>query len=150
MDAAACRRQALDLLARREHSHAELERKLRARSYAEETVADVLATLEADGLISATRFAESFVRSRVAKGQGPMRVRKELTDRGVSEALFHEAVENLEVDWYALASAVRAKRFGTDRTQDFRERAKQARFLQYRGFDMEQIKSALDADVDYD
>jgi len=150
MDAVACRRQAMDLLARREHSRLELERKLMTRAYAEDIVAEVLDRLVAERLIDEARFAESFVRSRVARGQGPARIRKDLADRGVSGAHSEDALAAVESDWRVLASKVREKRFGSEQPRDYKERARQARFLQYRGFSMDQIKSALDLEPGYD
>ena len=59
------RRQALDLLARREHSRLELERKLLKRSYSRDTTNEVLDVLEVEGLLEEARFIESFVRTRI-------------------------------------------------------------------------------------
>jgi regulatory protein len=55
-----------------------------------------------------------------------------------------------EVDWLETIRAVRRKRFGPDLPREYAERARQARFLQYRGFDSEQIRSALELDGDSD
>ena len=55
-----------------------------------------------------------------------------------------------DVDWLATIRAVRAKRFGAELPRDYPERARQARFLQYRGFDAAQIRAALEFDADSD
>jgi regulatory protein len=138
------------LLARREHSRLELERKLLARSFPPEVVASVLDALEAGGALAAARFAESFIRSRAAKGQGPVRIRAELAQRGVNPAQTAELLRAAEIDWRAAARAARVKRFGAESPADFRERARQARFLQYRGFEHAEIDAALDLEVDSD
>jgi len=139
----ACERTALDLLARREHSRRELERKLASRGFPDETIASTLDALEESGELAAARFTESFIRSRVAKGQGPARIRAELAERGIGRDQAAELLRAADIDWVALASSVRDKRFGAPRPTDFKERARQARFLEYRGFDHEQIGSAL-------
>ena len=149
-DPAACTRQALDLLARREHSRHELERKLEARGFDAADIATTLDALERSGKLATARFAESFVRARAGRGQGPVRIRLELAERGVDAAEAAVAVGSADVDWVELAAATRAKRFGSARPADYKERARQARFLQYRGFDSEQIKSALELGDDSD
>jgi regulatory protein len=143
LDAAACKDAALALLARREHSRLELERKLRARGYPADVIAPTLDGLERSGALAAGRFAESFIRSRAGKGQGPVRICSELAQRGIAEPDAAALLRDAEVDWAAAARAVRAKRFGTAVPRDFQERARQARFLQYRGFDSRQIGAAL-------
>lgn len=141
-DAAGCRRHALGALARREHSRLELERKLHARGHASETVAATLDGLERTGLLSTERFCESFVRARVGKGQGPARIERELTERGVESARAADVLSEAQ-DWVALAREVRRRKFGDELPQSYKERARQSRFLQYRGFSTEQIRAAL-------
>jgi regulatory protein len=147
-DEAACKRIAIDLLARREHSRLELERKLATRGFPEAVIAPALDTLEQSGLLVATRFTESFIRSRLAKGQGPVRIRAELAERGVGDAA--EALRGSDIDWLASARAVLRKRFGAEPPRDYRERGKRARFLQYRGFTADQVRAALELDADSD
>jgi regulatory protein len=145
-DKAAGRRKAMDLLARREHSRLELEQKLAARNFDPELVRAVLDELEQEGLLSAERFAESFVASRYAKGQGPYRIRRELAERGVESA--SGVIDDRRFDWDALARATRVKRFGAAPPADIRDKARQVRFLEYRGFGHEQIKRALEEPLD--
>jgi regulatory protein len=142
-DPGACERVALDLLARREHSRRELERKLGARGFPEELIATTLDALEQSGELAAARFTESFIRSRAARGQGPARIRAELAARGIDREQAAELLRAADIDWAALASSVLDKRFDAVRPADFIERARQARFLEYRGFDSAQISSAL-------
>jgi regulatory protein len=149
-DEAACKRTAVELLARREHSRVELERKLATRGFPEAVIAPSLDALEHSGVLAATRFTESFIRSRIAKGQGPVRIRAELAERGVAGEQAAAVLRGDDVDWLATARAVRRKRFGADPPRDFRERAKQARFLQYRGFTADQVRAALELDTDSD
>ena len=150
LDDTACERRALDLLARREHSRRELERKLAARGFATDVIAGALDGLERRGLLVAARFGESFVRVRVARGQGPVRIRAELAERGIDAAEAEALLAAADIDWADAARAVRRKRFGFAAPRDFKERARQARFLEYRGFDSRQIRAALELGPDSD
>jgi len=143
-DRPACRRRAMDLLARREHSRRELERKLAARSFDEALVRDVLDELEREGLLSAERFAQSFIEARYARGQGPRRIGRELAQRGVDPPA--GVIDDVRFDWDALARATRPKRFGPEAPASLEDKARQARFLEYRGFSHEQIRRALEFD----
>ncbi len=82
------RKRALDLLARREHAVAELTRKLIEKGFDEIFVHEALSALVDDGLLSDARYAESYVRSRMGKGFGPVRIREELRQRGVASAVW--------------------------------------------------------------
>lgn len=146
----ACRKQALDLLVRREHSRLELRRKLLARSHDQDLADEVLDALQRERLLDETRFAEQFVSSRVSRSQGPTKIRAELLKRGVGESLIDAKLEEAECDWVTLAASARRKRFGTATPGEYRERARQARFLQARGFEFGQIQAALDLEADTD
>ena len=137
------RGRAFALLARREHSRAELEERLRATGADVGQIALVLQELEDRNLQSDSRFAEAFVRSRVLRGQGPRVIAAELRLRGVDPALAVAALEAADTDWRASATELRRRRFGEAPPADARERARQMRFLQYRGFSGEQIRQAL-------
>lgn len=150
LDAAACTRTALDLLARREHSRRELTRKLGGRGFPDDVIAPALDDLERSGALVEARFTESFVHSRVAKGQGPARIRAELAQRGVADEQIDGALHEAGVDWRETIRAVRRKRFGPELPRDYRERARQARFLEYRGFGSADIRAALELDGEQD
>ena len=134
---------AMDLLARREHSRRELRAKLIGRNYSPADVDDVLSQLIEEGLLSDKRFAEAFVSSSLRKGHGPKRIRKELEERGVADVIISEHLEQPEIDWSELAVTVRYKKFGDESVSNFREWARQAKFLQYRGFTNGQIRDVL-------
>ena len=137
---------ALRLLARREHSARELRRKLLGKGHPEGPIDEIPARLQEERLLDDARFAGALVSSRAGRGQGPLRVRADLQERGVAEGLVEQALAEAECDWWALAVEVRRKRFGPAPPADYRERARQARFLQYRGFTSEQIRHALGDD----
>ncbi len=139
----------MDYLARREHSEQELARKLAARGYTDATVAATLAALVADRLLSNARFAEAFAHARVQRGSGPQKIRAELRERGISDELIDSCLESFADNWRELAREVREKRFGKRQPADFRERSRQMRFLQQRGFSTGQISGVFrDSDPD--
>ncbi len=147
-DPAAVRGCALDLLARREHSRAELRDKLARRGFAGDAVTAALDALAAERLQSDRRFAEAYVASRAGRGVGPVRISEELRQRGVDGAERDAACDPRDPDWTRRARAARSKRFGDAPPQDLRERARQARFLTGRGFTGDQVVAALGADPD--
>ena len=142
------RASALRLLARREHSSLELQSKLAARGFASEAIEPVLAALEDKKLLSDARFVEEFVAARVRRGSGPMKIREELRGRGVTGDRVEEALAGLKAGSAERADAARRKRFGPALPKDMQERARQARFLQQRGFSMEDIRKALKGDLE--
>ena len=79
----AVRRTAMDLLARREHGRVELTRKLRQRGALPEMIDTALDRLTEEGLLSESRYLESFVSYRARSGYGPLRIREELSQRGL-------------------------------------------------------------------
>lgn len=137
------REAAIRLLARREHSRRELALKLGGRGFDEAVIGRVLDALESERLLSDSRYAEFLVRTRIDSGHGPLRIRAELRERGVDEAVADKYLAEADVDWTALAEQVRRRRFGERVPGDFKVRAKQMRYLQYRGFDAEQIRAAV-------
>ena len=134
----------MDLLARREHARAELVSKL-SRRFADhlELIEAEVDKLRAEGLQSDARLAESFVRYRASRGQGPVKIRAELRQRGVDEGLVDAAMEACDVDWFELAESVCRKRFGDLPAADIKERARRSRFLQGRGFTFDHISGLI-------
>lgn len=140
------RAKAMDLLARREHSTAELRAKLRQRELDPDEIDAALVRLSGEGLLSDERYVEAFVAAHRRKGHGPNRIRAELRQKGVAEELVDAQLSASAADWTALARQVRAKRFGAARPKEFRERARQVRFLEMRGFPADAIRAALGGD----
>jgi len=132
----------MDLLARREHSLAELRDKLAARAFEPAEIEAALAQLAREGLADDARFIEAFIASRIRKGHGPIRIRAELLQRGIDGDAVTRALAESH-DWRSLARDVRAARFGAQPPADFRERARQFRFLEYRGFTSEQVRASV-------
>lgn len=139
---------AVRLLSRREHSTEELKRKLSAKGHAEASIEAVLDKLGKKKWVSDERFAANYVHHHARRGQGPVRIRAELRQQGLTDSQIQQEVGAAERDWAALAAEVRRRKFGAELPRTAAERAKQARFLQYRGFNSDQIRAALKFDPD--
>lgn len=140
---------AVNLLAVRDHSSVELTRKLRQR-YADLTTDDlerVFAELERSGYLSNERFAQSYARSLVNRGQGPLKILYGLREKGIPDELAKAAIAQVEsdeaIDWTQVASELRARKFGEHLPNDFKERARQSRFLAGRGFNLDSINAVF-------
>jgi len=133
----------MNWLARREHTREELRTKLAKRDFSAEEIESAVAKLAAEGLVSDDRFTESFIAVRMRKGQGPVRIRMDLQQRGVSPDLIALHLDPRSPEWRKLAREVRIRKFGVDIPADFKEKARQMRFLEYRGFSTVQIQSAM-------
>jgi regulatory protein len=132
---------ALGHLARREHSRAELARKLAPHAGSAAELERLLDDLQARRLLSDRRFAEVLVRSRGDRF-GAVRVRQELAARGVGAALAREAVGPLAHSEFERAKAVWQRKFGAA-AADLHERARQMRFLARRGFAADVIRRVV-------
>ena len=132
----------MDLLARREHAEGELVSKL-LRTFGDkaELIESEIEKLRSEGLQSDARVAESYVRYQAGRGQGPVKIRAALRERGVADSLIAEAIDSVGIDWFELAAQVYRKRFGDSPPGDAKEKAKRSRFMQQRGFTYDQISS---------
>ncbi len=139
-----CRARALALLARREHSRFELAAKLARRGYPAEEIAACLDALEETQLLSDARYAESYVRSRVEKGYGPLRIRQELRERGVAASLAEAVLASYARRWPALAQRQYRRKFGVTRPADYPDWARRVRYLGGRGFSAEHMRALFD------
>lgn len=134
---------ALRLLATREHSRAELEYKLAGKADNKAQLTEVLDGLAERGLQSNARYAESLIRSRLDKGQGPLLIRRDLKQQGIEPALIEDALAQAEPDWQAILERVAERKFGSEAPVDYKEATKRARFLAQRGFEPETIRDFL-------
>jgi regulatory protein len=143
---------AIGLLARRDYSTAELRRKLSDRGYLEHAIEPVLIELAETRKLDDQRYGANVVAYRARRGQGPARIRNELRRSGLDDESIQAAVQGNEEapDFVALARQARIRKFGSELPSDWKERAKQARFLQYRGFSTDHIRAALEGDPELD
>lgn len=137
---------ALRLLSTREHSRAELERKL--ASFEEELgqLARVLDALQAKDFINEGRVVESVVHRRARK-LGASRIKQELQAKGLEPQSIAEAVQALRASEVERAREVWRKKFG-EPAADAAERSKQMRFLASRGFGGDAIRKVLSGSFD--
>jgi len=124
---------AMNMLSRREQSRKELENKLGAR-FDQEVVAQVLDELQQQGLQSDDRFVESFVVSRVQRGQGPLKIRYELKNKGINPEAIATKLEVYADEWLELARDLLHRKFGEEPPADHKDRQKRQRFIASRGF----------------
>ena len=139
------RHAALDWLGRRDYSRSELTRKLKRKfgDEAEADFAELFDWLEEHRFLDESRYLDILIRSAIERGHGLLRLRQDLRQRGITPALIDQALSSLEVDWFELARNLRARRFGLKPVTDQKEKARQLRYLQYRGFTGEQCFHAL-------
>jgi regulatory protein len=145
---------AVTLLARRDYSTRELRAKLKERGYLENAIGPVLIDLEESRKLDDARYGANVVASRSRRALGPARIRSELKRKGVAAETIDQAMEGgageVAPDFAQLARAARIRKFGREIPKDWKEKARQARFLQYRGFSNDHIRAALDGDFEVD
>jgi regulatory protein len=140
---------AVTLLARRDYCSTELRARLTSRGFEPETVRATLEELHTRHYLDDERYARQFVDAHARRGHGPVRIRHELAELGLKPELAELALAE-HGEWPALARQVRAQRFGAKSPATWPEKARQARFLQYRGFSNDDIRGALGFDVTSD
>ena len=132
---------ALRLLSQREHSRAELERKLAEHETEPGQLAQALDELQARGFISEERVIESVIHRRASK-LGTARVKQELQSKGLSTEAMGEALEQLRSTEFARAREIWVRKFGEPATEP-KEKARQVRFLMSRGFAAEVVRKIV-------
>ena len=140
---------AVTLLARRDYCSCELTARLSSRGFEPEAVRVTLEELHTRHYLDDERYARQFVERGARRGHGPVRIRQELSELGLKPELTEHALAE-HGEWSVLARQVRARRFGAKAPGTWPEKARQARFLQYRGFSNDDIRSALGFDVTSD
>lgn len=137
---------AFAVLARKEYSKADLIEKLATWAQDRNEVLTLVEELSANHYQSDQRVAEMTVRSQVRKGKGPNRIKLALRAKHLDKELVREDIA--EIDWYEQAYQLKVKKYGTEVSKDPKMKAKQIRFLQYRGFEMDAIMKAISKKVD--
>ena len=132
-----CYAAALKMLMRREHSKLELIQKLNLKDFDDAVINDSISLLAEQKYQSDERFSEAFILMRFNQGKGPIKISMELKSRGISK--FDLTLFN----WFELAKDVKYKKFGDSKFLDYKEKSKQKRFLQSRGFGFDEINQAF-------
>ena len=146
-DSQAARLAAITLLARRDFACRELSERLSQQGFEAATAAGVVAELLSEGALDDGRYAHNYVAYRAGRGQGPLRIAAELRRHGLVDELIDAALAT-GPDWGALARKVCRAKFGRQAPQSWAQRARQARFLQYRGFSSDHIRAATGTEHD--
>jgi regulatory protein len=129
------------LLGRREYSLQELSNRISRKWPQAYDVNEFILQLEKENLVSDQRFAESFLRSRVQRHQGPLKIKAELRGKGVADSIISDALETMSEEWAALAAQWLTKYHSGDFS--FKEKQKYYRRLVNRGFTHNQAMDAL-------
>ena len=132
----------------REHSEQQLWKKLEQREFDEIEISDAIEQLKSENYLSDVRFAESYLRSRKLKLYGPVRIRLELKERGVSGAIISSVMEpqddeETDDDWFTIMQQAYFRKYGDNKAEDYTEKAKRCRYLQNRGFESSQITELI-------
>jgi regulatory protein len=131
------------LLARREHSRRELLDKLALRGFERSEVEPVIADMAEQNWQNDERFAECYIRQRIANGYGPMRIAYELQQRGITGVDLNLQAEEQVGGWQNLALDVYLGKYDDEKSLAANEWLKRSRFLQQRGFSGEMIKRVM-------
>lgn len=145
-DPEAARQKGIALLARRDYGSAELRERLLAVPFAPAAVDSAIEALENARFLDDGRYAEHFVAYHSGRGQGPRRIRLEMRGKGLPEHLITGAINETASVWAERAQALRRRRFGVEAPGSLEERARQSRFLLYRGFTPAQVRLAFVVD----
>jgi regulatory protein len=141
-----CKESAIQLLARRDHSEAELFHKLLMKGFAESDVSHVIQNCRELGYLDDVRYTEFIIRHHLTKGHGEQRIRQVLRQKQVADEVVSAQLRCIEIDWFELAKSTAIQKFGQPCAVEPKEYAKRVRHLQYRGFSLEQIQYALKFD----
>ena len=132
---------AFAVLTRREYSKKDLIEKLALYAENRDEVNTLVDELSRENYQSDQRVAEMLVRSQIRKGKGPNRIKLALRAKSIDSELAKHDMN--EIDWYEEAYQLKVKKYGTEVSKDPKIKAKQIRFLQYRGFEMDAIMKAI-------
>lgn len=146
LDEAGLRGKTIELLARREYSYAELEAKLLPYTEDEALINQVLDWMVLQGYQSDERFACMYVRSKGISGYGPVRIRLELSQKGIKEHLLEQAFEENkeEVIWADEVDRLLEKKLKTQDMTDMKVKTKVMGYLQRRGYSLDQIYAGFE------
>ena len=137
------------MLSRREHSIFELKRKLMQKSFTETEIELAIDRLLVNNLLSEERFTESYINMRRRKGYGPVKIAQELRQRGIDGDFFESYLDRNNSHWRELMRAQYEKKFGEERSDEYAEKARRAKYLQGRGFPLDWVFK-LDSLDEYD
>ena len=135
----------MDYLAIRDHSKKELIKKMANKVDSIDLLKEEINKLESQGYINEGRFAEEYIRARILRGYGPIRIKSELRTRGLKDDTIGTSLSNYDEAWLSIAIKALNKKFsiGKEGNDELKLLLKKKRFLAYRGFSFEQIDQAV-------
>jgi regulatory protein len=143
---------AMNFLAIREHSVFQLKKKLQKKYfesdlYSDEDIDKLVLDLLSDNLLSDERFTEVFIRSKMNKGFGPVKINYELKSNGIAKHIIDENMNSKELSWFTSIEKAWNKKFSrvpaSHKDIDNKEKLKQSRYLYQRGFSFDLIDNFL-------
>ncbi|WP_025123407.1 MULTISPECIES: regulatory protein RecX [unclassified Serratia (in: enterobacteria)] len=134
---------AVSLLARRDYASGELARALSKMTENRENIDKALSRLVECDYLDDNRLIKHLIDKHIRKKHGPVRIKQEIRQKGFPQELVEQALEKVDVDWYAMARELKVSKFGDEMPSEAKEKNKQIRYLQYKGFSMDMIFEAL-------
>lgn len=132
---------AFAVLTRREYSKTDLIEKLALYAPDRDEVVTLVEELARENYQSDQRVADMMLASQKRKGKGPNRIKMALKSKNLDSALIQDELK--ETDWLEQAYQLKVRKYGVEVAQDIKLKAKQIRFLQYRGFEMDVIMKTI-------
>ncbi|MBB1585141.1 regulatory protein RecX [Serratia sp. OS31] len=134
---------AASLLAKKNYASGDMHRQLSRQTDNVEDIERVLHRLIDNHALNDAQLLTDLLDKQIKKLHGPTRIKQEIRQKGFPAALIEQEINNSEIDWYLLAKEARVKKFGEALPSDPKEKNKQIRHLQYKGFAMDMIFEAL-------
>lgn len=139
------RTRALYWLGQKEFSVSDFRNKLQRVCADLDMIEQLLQDFIARDWLNEQRYMTSFVRQKISAGLGQYRIKQELNQHGIKSSESELYFEQMEFDWFEQALATYQKKYGQSQCDDFKEKGKRFRYMQYRGFSPDQIKYAMEA-----
>lgn len=134
---------AVSLLAKKNYSSGDMHRQLARLIEKMDDVEHVLRRLTDNRYLNDMQLISCLFDKYIKKFHGPTRIKQELRQKGFPRALIEQEIKHSDVDWYELAKEARVRKFGDALPTDPKEKNKQIRYLQYKGYAMDTIFEAL-------
>ena len=135
------RKKIMDFLSRREYSSKELYRKLTRKVNSLKILEEEIGKLKKEGLINDERFAEQYTYSLFHRGLGPVRIKRDLLDKGIKDVVISNILDSK--DWVTSAKELLKKKARNEFPLETKQVIKLKNFLIYRGFDYHEIEKAF-------
>ncbi|MBG6243311.1 MAG: regulatory protein RecX [Candidatus Symbiopectobacterium sp. Dall1.0] len=134
---------AITLLAKKDYSSGSLRRLLSKLTEKEEDVDRVVRRLSDNHYLNDTQLINNLIDKHIKKLHGPTRIKQEIRQKGFPQELIEQKIESSGIDWYSMAKEARIRKFSETPPTEQKEKAKQIRYLQYKGFSMDMIFEAF-------